>query len=502
MKKSIFTFVLIFFFIQFFISADQDVHLKIPVRVFSDKVPDKGLNKDNFNLYINKERREISKLFGNSISMPKYDGMRNFVLAFNLTEYGSQISQGITYFVETFLKKTDSLIVVTPIKTYRISVNNKKIKIIEDIEKIVKNDSLEFKKNRISSRQNLLREIRKVNQGRSLSVGTTAENMTEQMIIQFLNNYSREWNNFKTKFLFPDMRMYGTISSVLAKQEGEKWFINFQQREIMPALAEFKKARDTIKDYLSSLTGQEQSTAGSISSALQTIEKSMLISIQFPKQTILNMLMGVNIKYNVILFRCLRKDINSPDDQSPDYEGILREIAKKTGGVSIDTTNLKEGIDFIGQNKDFYYNLIFKFNGKVEDKEIDVKVTDPKVSVYFKNKFFKNEIQTLINYMKEPKVKLTNCSVKGHNLKFLISEFKIDTTNNQKMGAVKVKIELLDNKRNAVFNTQKTLKSIKKSINISLNLPAKIKGYFELRISATDLYSGKKDVFSEYVKLK
>jgi hypothetical protein len=487
-------------------SAEKDIHLKIPVRVIKNNIPEQGLSKSDFALYINKERRDISKLFGNTMSLSKPDGLRNFVLAFNLTEYGTQISEGISHFVETILRETDSLILVTPIKMYRIKVNNKKIKIIEDIEKIVKKDSLEYKKNKATSRENLLREIRKVNKGGSITVGggrmSTTDDLTEQTILQFLNNYSREWNNFKTKFLFPDMRMYGTVASVLAKQEGEKWFVNFQQREIMPALGEFNKARDAIKDYLSSLTGQEQATAGSISSGLSTVTKSMLISENFPKEYVLNLLMGVNLNYNVILFKNMRQDVSSPDDHSPDYEGILREIAKKTGGVSIDTTNLKEGIDFITKNKDFYYDLIFKFNGKVEDKEIDVQVTKSDTKVYHKNKFIKGEIQTLINYLKEPKVKVAGCSVKGHKLKFSLTDFKIETSNNQKMGAVRVKIELIDSKHNVVYHTQNTLKSIKKSINISLNLPAKIKGYFELRISATDLFSGKKDVFSEYIKLK
>jgi len=321
--------------------------------------------------------------------------------------------------------------------------------------------------------------------------------------MQFLNDYSREWGNFKTKFLFPDMRIYTSLAMMLAKQSGEKWFINFQQREIMPALGEFKKASSNIRDYLASVTSSdEQATAASISSGLQTLEKSMLISENYPKQILSNLLMGANLSYNVILFRSLRQDISSPDAQSPDYEGILRKFSEQTGGVDMDTTNLKEGIDAIKKNTDFYYNLIFEFDGTVEDKIIKVETAVPGANIYYKDKFFKSEIQNLIDYLKEPKINISKFSIKGNQITFTIADFKIDKVEKQQAGLMAVKIELKDDKHNPVFKTSKTLKSVKKSITISLPLPAKYQGYFQLHIQARDLLSMKSHDLNQYIKLK
>jgi hypothetical protein len=507
MMKKIALIVLLFIFIVgLHLVAKDEVLLKLPVRVISKTGPELSLKKKNFSFYINEQRKEIIDLLGQKRSLDQTDEPRNFVLAFNLTEYGQQISDGITHFVKNVLQNTDNLIVLTPVKMYRIALSNKKTKIIEDIKKIVKKDSLDFKKNKVSSRENLLREIRKVSRGDSITSGGrsgSTTDLTTNTIMQFLNDYSREWSNYKSKFLFPDMKQYISLAMLLAKQSGEKWFINFQQREIMPALGEFKKAANSIRTYLTSVTSSEgQATAASISSGLLTLEKSMLISEKFPRQIIYNLLMGANLSYNVILFRSLRQDISTPDDQSPDYEGILREFAKQTGGVDIDTTDLKEGIEAIRKNKDFYYNLIFEFDGNVEDKDIKVETSIPGANIYYKDKFFKSEIQNLIDYLKEPKITISDFSINGYQIKFTIADFKIDKVKDQKAGLMAVKIELVDDQHHTVFKTSKTLKSVEKSITISLPLPSTHKGYFQLHIQARDLFSQKSHDLNQYIKLK
>ena len=198
----------------------------------------------------------------------------------------------------------------------------------------------------------------------------------------------------------------------------------------------------------------------------------------------------------------MRADAANADGQSPDYEGILRDLSEKTGGLALDTTNLAEGIEAIRNHQDFYYNLIFEFNGKLEDKNIRVETSSPDASLTYKDKFFKSEIQNLMDFLKEPKINISGFSLKGNKLSFTISDFKIGKVEKQDAGIMKVKIELIDDSRNTVYRTENTLKSTKKSITISLNLPAKHKGYFQLHIQASDMLSLKDHEISEYVKIK
>jgi hypothetical protein len=506
MKKSMVLGALLLFFANLFLLADEAILLKLPVRVMSPNGLETGLKKDDFHLYINEERRDIRDLFGKRKQIDRSGDQRHFVLAFNLTETGQQINDGIDAFVDSILMPNDTLTIITPLKIYSITNPNDPAKIKNDIREIVKKDSLEYKKNKISSRENLLREIRKVNRGGSITSGSANAGMTTdlgtQIIMQFLGDYNREWNNFKSKFLIPDMRQYSQVALMLARQNGEKWLINFQQREIMPAQDQFKKAADAIRNFLSSASSaDDQAAASSISSGLQTLEKSMLISDSFPQDILLNLLLGANIGYNTILFRSMRTDVSNPDGQSPDYEGILRDLSEKTGGVALDTTSLADGIDAIRKHQDFYYDIIFEFNGKLEDKNIRVETTRPDTKIYYKNKFFQSEIQNLMDYLKEPKINISDFSRQGNKISFTISEFKIGKVENQNAGVMRVKIELIDDSHNTVYRTENTLKSTKKSITISLNLPEKYRGYFQLHIQTSDMMSLKTNELFEYIKL-
>ena len=138
----------------------------------------------------------------------------------------------------------------------------------------------------------------------------------------------------------------------------------------------------------------------------------------------------------------------------------------------------------------------------MEDKDIKVETSIPGANIYYKDKFFKSEIQNLIDYLKEPKINISDFSINGFQIKFTIADFKIDKVENQKAGLMAVKIELVDDQHNTVFKTSKTLKSVNKSITISLPLPSTHKGYFQLHIQARDLLSQKSHDLNQYIKLK
>jgi hypothetical protein len=52
-----------------------------------------------------------------------------------------------------------------------------------------------------------------------------------------------------------------------------------------------------------------------------------------------------------------------------------------------------------------------------------------------------------------------------------------------------------------VYTTQNTLKADRGTVDVALSLPAKHRGYFQLRIEAADLLSRKTVEVKEYVKL-
>jgi hypothetical protein len=91
--------------------------------------------------------------------------------------------------------------------------------------------------------------------------------------------------------------------------------------------------------------------------------------------------------------------------------------------------------------------------------------------------------------------------LKEQVLKFSISDYKLGAPGNKQQGLIGILVELMDEKDTAVYKTRKILESQKKSIDVSLELPSKYKGYFKVRINAFDLITNKGIQLSKYEKL-
>jgi len=501
MKKVIIISLTLLFLFAYTVAANE-ILLKVPVRVFDSGNYVRDLTIQDFDLEINGVKRNIRKI----IATPKMINLskkpHTFILNFNITEYGEGLSNGIKYFINKILRKNDSLILWTPIKFYSIRTNQEKQKIIVNIEKLLKKDSLTFKSFRKGDKGKLLSILNKFTgsglEGNSRDSGASSTN-----IMFFLNNFSREWKDFKKKYLLPDLRKYyGLISMIEARYPGNKYFINFQQREIIPSLKLYRQAKKIISSYLSSIAGSSQSsTSASISNSLQMIDNSMLIKDSFSTEVLSAPFLKSNISYNVIFLNSFRQTGKYSDDLSPDYEGILRDLSYKTGGISINTNNLEDGLDKIKGKQDYYYDIIFKFNGKNEGKKINIKTKDKKYSLAYLKKFHKEEIETLIKLSQEKKIEISGFSIEKNRIKFIINGFSSNASE-KKQGIVGVGIYLFDKNNKVVFSKAGTFKATKDSIAISLNLPSANKGAYKLSIKAKDILSNKNSEFEKYIELK
>jgi len=480
MKKIIVAalFILNVLFLSTSYSAGEEILLKLPVKVLLKDKAVETLTKDDFELSVNGKKEKIVEFFKRNRSLSQPAVRRNFILAFNITEYGKQISNGISHFVSHILAEGDSIILWSPVKVYRIATHKGKKNVLQEIETIVKKDTLRYKKNIAGNISNLSQLIRRFDRGGSEF---------------FLISYKREFNNFKNRFLLAGLAKNQAVAALLAEEEGEKWLINFQEREIIPFIAEFRKIAREIRDYAGTLSGTDQPRAATFYNELNMIEKSMMISETFPVHRILDAMLAVNINYNVIFFKNQKKSTGMGDTVSPDYEKTLKDVSICTGGIAVINSNLSKSLDIIGKNSSVFYELTFKTDDKLEDKTIEVGVSKARARLYYKKLFPASEIKAHVSAMKETRIKLSGISLKRQVLKFSISGYKLDkdTQGNKMPGIIKILVLLLDDKNVVVYRTQNTLKSQKKSISISLKLPVKTKGNFRVRISAFDFIAGK-----------
>lgn len=488
-----------------FIYPDQgELFFKLPVRVISKSESpgeyEKDLNKNDFKLLINGQKKSLVDFFRKKRSIESIPGERQFVLAFDAVDYGKPLADTVSHFVQQILTPSDELLIRSPIHTYQINTESSKEEVIRYIKTILEKDMKQWKENKDASLYNLNQLIE------NLEKKLDAKKGGLRSVMFFINHYANEWRKFDKGFLLANLEQYSDITSLLAQKSGEKWLIHFQERDLIPMLARFQKIADRIKMYLSSLSKEYEDKVPLIRDSLDKIEKSMLFSEDFPMEQLLDMLLGVNINYNVIFFSTQDQKTDNRDAVSPGYEKILKDISRTTGGISIFSThtNLVKDLEAVSKHVDFYYELVFTVAGEPEDKNIEINVT-PGSSVYYKKKFRKEELAWLMEWVKG-EIGLSGFTLAGQQLSFTISGFKMNPIKNADgqpvlTGIIKIEIRLIDDKSTTVYETGNTLKTNDKSFHVSLTLPSKFKGYFKLSITAIDMVANQSCQLNKYVKI-
>jgi hypothetical protein len=486
--------------------SQKELLLKVPVRVLMETNTGweyaKGLKADDFELYINGEKRSIVEFYSKNRSMQSTPQGRHFALSFDVTDYSQSLSDTISHFIHHILTPSDHLLVRSPVHIYKLNTTAGKKEIINYIETNLKKDILQYKDSKTAAIDNLHILIR------SLEKKLDSKKIGIRSILLFISHYSNQWNNFYTYFLAGNLEKYSEIASRMSMEDrkAEKWLIHFQEniRDITSILGQYQKISTKLKKYVSSKQNSVGDQAVLITDSLDKIEKSMHFSESSFGEELLNVLLGVNLNCNVVFF-------NRQHNTLPGYKQILRDISRKTGGISPDTENLVKGMQEIKKHTDFYYELIFKFDGNVEDKNIRVTARAPllnettKTHLYYKRRFKKDEFKYLLDWLTqaEKEISITGYSLENHRLSFIISGFKQNRANPQQPGPghIRVDIRLINDQQETVYETGNTLKAADDSVSISLDLSSKFHGYFKLSITASDLISEKKFELKKYIKL-
>jgi len=161
MRKNV-SILLLFYFLFFSLifSASKNVYLPLLVRIIEEEHQSSNLGKDDFRLFINDKQKEIVNLIKRkrSLSSPPELG-RNFVLSFQMTKMSNQIENAVSYLITEIINPNDSLIVLTPLKAYRLTVSKDKEKMIMDIIEFLQRDCQIYETNRHSPEKNLENQI-------------------------------------------------------------------------------------------------------------------------------------------------------------------------------------------------------------------------------------------------------------------------------------------------------------------------------------------------------
>jgi hypothetical protein len=419
----------------------------------------------------------------------------------------------ISYFVAEILDPKDSLLLLSPIKGYRIPVTGDKQKMTMDVITILSKDGALQEKSRISAEKSLESDLHRLttiaseqpvdffpegtrNPEQALAQ-TTSLATNYKAIYQVLLNFPQDFTRFKIQYLLPDIVKHEKIKDLLEKNSGEKWWIHFQHREDIQIIQKARSAGQKLSAYIE--THESGTLARTMQNSLADFEKQLLISESIPDEKILDTLLGKNICFNVIYWGSLQSNESAPFKETTDLEAALRRIAEYSGGKDVVATDPEQGIKEIKNHSDNYYDLIFAFDGTIEEKKIQISADRSNLKFSYKQHFSEKELDEWIRTLAEKKVEIRDFALRQKTIHFEIDSFEKDQE--EQFGLLKVRISLFDLHNTNVHKSENTLRASKDNVKISIPFSAEYEGKFRLVIEVFDLLANTCASCEQFIEL-
>lgn len=483
----------------FLLTDSLQLRLPVYINISQGKADVNQLSKEYFTLFINGSQREISQMEIKTRRIKKTSDLaRHFVLSFHMDNFHREIMQGVQYFIDHILDRSNSLTVLTPLKSYQMKMDSGKAAVFDAIEKLLKKDCIEYK----LKREFLIKQLDKVLSQVQKLRGADAIYLNSFAIIKDFFNFSQQIiKDLKDHFLSPYHEYPRVVKELSPKGESETWWIHFQHRIFEPYP---DKLKGNIDKWITIQSTNRILIPGG--RKFRQLTKEMPISPQFPTAVLLESLLKKNICFNVISWGNINyENANLLDNPRPEIEEILKKITTGSGGKTITTAFPEQGLMQLQQHATQFYELVFPFNGKIEPKKINLVLANQQqtgsVRLSYSRQLEKDEIQSLVEKLSREKVKILDFDVNGSRVDFGVTGFHQDEPDI--VGLLKVRVELYNDEEESqpVFSAVNTLHAKKERIHLSIPLPKDHTGPFKLRVSVCDLIANQLDVVERRVNL-
>jgi hypothetical protein len=483
--------------------------IEVPVRVLLKNEVVKGLSKDDFEVFENGLKQEISgfdivsrRIAGSvgsgQITAVERRNPRLFLLIFDIFDYNQAIAEAIDYFFKTIFRDSDQLIILTEDRLLNIERNRSAESIKTDLKETLKNYKMISIRNYFRAYLELSEECDRLLDKISLFTGTISSSAWEDIGF-FYEHYERIWSAYRDRYLMPDMSFYQVLLKKIKAVKAEKWALCFQQRELFPQLKSHGRLEDVISMTINrnNVDPQDQVRAQMIRNSQNRLQESFEISKKFPSERMKNLFLEAGVTFHLILMKS-PKTLLSPDlelqEVAQDYEDCFREISRSTGGYLTFSNKAMEALKEASEKEDYHYLLVYQPKGPLETrgKNIEVKVHREGARVYSLKQYIKLE---------GPLIAIADVSAGRKNLRFTLKNYVMTNTEKGGRGVAEVRVTLYDAQSNTAFSEGKNLDLVKDELNITLNLGKLQAGAYFLIIEATDKIANEKDVYSGMIEL-
>jgi hypothetical protein len=362
------------------------VNVEVPVRVFKGSSFVDDLKIEDFELYEDGKLQKIESVYlikrtsvergeGKKVEGPKVQ--RTFVFLFQMVDYMPETGKALEYFFENVLSAQDSLIVITPVKTYNLKSETfgvlPKDRIKEQLVGILRKDITlgggEYR--------TIMRELE-----------DTPPVNSEQLFI------FRDLLEQLERLRVVDQKKMQYFAEFLKKREGQKYVYLFYQKEMIPKLSPSAQLPLT--------TGASGGSIGftmELMAILDFYKRDITFDVDLVKKTFSDSSMVVHFLFITktppvqIEIARMRPSGMVMAEQSEDIFSAFREVARATGGLTESSSDASVAFKKAVEASENYYLLYYKPTDDRTDgkfREISVKVKRGGVTVSHRAGYFAN----------------------------------------------------------------------------------------------------------------
>ena len=477
--------------------------LRIPVRILDPTGQRSSHQKQDFQLLINEKEREIIRFEYCEKSMGVIPELkRHFVLSFQIQEFKTATISRITYIITELLNPGDRLILVSPLKIYQFNVPENKEKLLGTCNSLLAQDFHQYHQKRNSARKQLFNRIRKLK-----AVYQRPESFKGPFVISinFLSAYPAEFKTYKNQYLIPNPSLFQKVSDILISSEGEKWWVHLHDHETYGIFFQTIEIVNEINRYVSNTNWRNQGMPTTITTKLNQFKQHLSLKNTFPQKQIQNSLLKGNMSLCFLIFSPTR-DVAAHTSSvvMSDLESVWKKISRVSGGIILNASNPAQEMARLKNHVDSYYEIDFKFHGRIEPKTISLlSLSRNPIETAYPDRFSALEVKTLIELHSIKKVTVSDFSRDRNRLDFRIHSFQINPMreSNRFYGLLNVIISLADSNNTIVHSSNKILRASNENPEISLSLPEHLTGRHLLKIRIIDLLANRQTCFTREIDL-
>ncbi len=375
------------------------INIEVPVRVYKGNTFVDDLTIDDFEVYENGILQKIEAVYQvkktyiqRKEEKKKFhpETKRSFYLFFEIAEYAPKLKDAMNYFLQNVLVEGDDLIVVTPMKTYRMKSETLRVlpkeEIVSQLSKILRKDawmgSSDYR-NAVNEVTGLVRVLAGtfVTDGESRSSAAEYEGMG---LDELINHYAVLLNKLE-KLRRVDQKKLLDFAEYLKDKEGQKYVFLFYQREFIPQID------PNIYEKFMSMYQDQPNIQLATLSLFGFYKRDLSFDVARVKQAYADS----SISCNFLFFSKPRKYIFGVrmEEHSEDIFGAFREIAQATGGIVDSSANPEFLFQKAADASENYYLLYYSPKNYKKDgkfREIKVKVKSRNYRITHRAGYFAN----------------------------------------------------------------------------------------------------------------